>query len=383
MAGQSPSSRSTQNHGDSQQDDLDIAQLRQALRESELRFRTTLNAMGDAIHIVDTDWQIVFFNTAFTRWDQELGLPTDVVGRTLFDVFPFLSDKVVREYEQVVESGDTLVTEEITEVHDQVFVTETRKIPLFRRGKVFEVVTVVRNLTDIRRTEETLERTEKWLRRVSADLLDAKEEERKRMSVELHDRIGQSLAAIKYKAEAAVEELREDRHAATRKSLELIVDVVRKSFSEFRRIELDLQPPDLTESGIGRAVSRLCEEFEHTYPDIQFEKTVSLGESEYPDVLKIAIYRIIQAALTNVVMHGHADTVRISLTSSDSGLELVVQDNGKGFRVEDMLSRTKSKRGLGLGSMNERARLSGGTFSVESEIGVGTTVRAVWKKTPA
>lgn len=382
MAQQSSHESSQHELSDSQQADYEIQQLREALRESELSYRTTLNSMGDAIHVVDTDWRITFFNTAFTRWDEELGLPIDVVGQTLFEVFPFLSDEVLNEYEHVVESGEMLITEENISIGDQQFITETRKIPIIRSGQVHEIVTTIRNLTDIRRTEDTLERTEGWLQGLSVDMLNAKEDERKRISVELHDRIGQILAAIKYRVETATAEMRDERHTAAAKTLEPVAEVIRSALSELRRIELDLQPPVLIESGLEAAVAQLCEEFESTCSGIQFEKTFSLDETQHPDFLKIAVYRIVQAALTNVALHSHADRVRISLTSSESTMELTINDNGAGFDVNDMLARSKSKRGLGLGSMNERATLSGGTFSIESGKGSGTTVQVIWDNKP-
>jgi PAS domain S-box-containing protein len=382
MAQQSSHESSRHELSDSQQANYEIQRLRVALRESELSYRTTLNSMGDAIHVVDTDWRITFFNTAFTRWDEELGLPIEVVGQTLFEVFPFLSDEVLNEYEHVVESGEMLITEENISIGDQQFITETRKIPIIRNGQVHEVVTAIRNLTDIRRTEETLERTEGWLQGLSVDMLNAKEDERKRISVELHDRIGQILAAIKYRVETASAEMQDERHTAAVKTLEPVAEVIRSALSELRRIELDLQPPVLIESGLEAAVAQLCEEFESTCSGIQFEKSISLDEQQHPDFLKIAIYRIVQAALTNVALHSHADRVRISLTSSESTMELTINDNGTGFDVNDMLARAQSKRGLGLSSMNERATLSGGTFSIESGKGSGTTVRVIWNNKP-
>ncbi len=128
--------------------------VEKALQESELQYRATLNSMGDAIHVIDKNIRFVLFNDAFKRWNEELGLETDVIGRTLYEVFPFLPNKIGDEYLRVFKTGKTLVTEENTKLNDREFSTETRKIPIFEGGKVTRVVTVVRNITDRKRAEE-------------------------------------------------------------------------------------------------------------------------------------------------------------------------------------------------------------------------------------
>jgi PAS domain S-box-containing protein len=390
MANQIPRQLAEDDSDESQDDQLDIHQLRMALRnselavrESELRYFSTLNSLGDAIHVVDMDWRITFFNTAFTNWDEELGLHTDAIGKTVFELFPFLSDKIIKEYEQVAASGEILITEERTEVNGNVFITETRKIPIIRNGKVREIVTAVHNLTDIRHTEETLENCEQWLNRLSIQLLNAKEDERRRVSFELHDRLGQNLAAIKYRVEAALHEIRENEQTAIARTLEPVIDVVRKAIFEIRLIELDLQPPVLIDSGLEDAVGHLCDEFDNTYSGIQLNKSISIEIEKYPDYLKIAAYRILQEALTNVANHSNADNACISLTGTADSLKLSVSDNGSGFKVDDMLARSRAKRGLGLSSMSERATLSGGNFSIESGAATGTTVHVIWSGIPS
>lgn len=390
MANQIPRQLAEDDSDESQDDQLDIHQLRMALRnselavrESELRYFSTLNSLGDAIHVVDMDWRITFFNTAFTNWDEELGLHTDAIGKTVFELFPFLSDKIIKEYEQVAASGEMLITEERTEVNGNVFITETRKIPIIRNGKVREIVTAVHNLTDIRHTEETLENCEQWLNRLSIQLLNAKEDERRRVSFELHDRLGQNLAAIKYRVEAALHEIRENEQTAIARTLEPVIDVVRKAIFEIRLIELDLQPPVLIDSGLEDAVGHLCDEFDNTYSGIQLNKSISIEIEKYPDYLKIAAYRILQEALTNVANHSNADNACISLTGTADSLKLSVSDNGSGFKVDDMLARSRAKRGLGLSSMSERATLSGGNFSIESGAATGTTVHVIWSGIPS
>ena len=115
----------------------------EALRESEHQYRTTLEAMGDAIHVVNRDLTFVLFNAKFLDWNRKLNLTTDVIGKNLLQVFPFLPENVRDEYVRVFQTGEVLMTEESTRLQGQEIFTETRKIPIFREGKVFQVVTVI------------------------------------------------------------------------------------------------------------------------------------------------------------------------------------------------------------------------------------------------
>ncbi|MBN2381030.1 PAS domain S-box protein [candidate division WOR-3 bacterium] len=135
----------------------------EALRESEDKYRTTIDSMADPIHVVDSDLKIVLFNQAFQRWNERLGLEKDALGKKIFELFPFLSDKIRLEYLGVFESGETLVTEEKTEIDGNEYVTETRKIPILNEGLVHRIVTVIHDITDRKRAEEALRKSEERL----------------------------------------------------------------------------------------------------------------------------------------------------------------------------------------------------------------------------
>jgi len=131
--------------------------IEEALQQSEAQLQETLDAMGDAIHVVDQSLRIVLINKAFIRWIKELKLDKHAIGKSIREIFPFLSPKVIKEYQEVFKNGETLITEEKTQINNTEYVTETRKIPVFENSKVKQVVTVVRNITLYKKAEKVQE----------------------------------------------------------------------------------------------------------------------------------------------------------------------------------------------------------------------------------
>ena len=233
------------------------------------------------------------------------------------------------------------------------------------------------DITDRRRAEQRLKESEEQLRHLSSQLLFAQEGERKLVAQDLHDTLGQTLAAMKFGIEHALELLPKKTAQRSRASLEAVVPMAKNAIEEVRRIQRNLRPPLLDDLGILAAIPWFCREFQGIYSKIQLEHRLGLEENEIPDPLKIVIYRIIQESANNIAKHSKAKRAIISLQKRDDQIELTIQDNGQGFEVEGPLSLSK---GLGLASMKERAKLSGGTFSVESRKGAGTTIRATWPR---
>jgi len=222
-----------------------------------------------------------------------------------------------------------------------------------------------------KRTEETLRESEKELRRLSSQLLDAQEKERKWIAQELHDSIGQSLAAIKFSLERKIGQMSGGK-APPGVSLEDILSIVRNGIEETRRIMTNLRPSILDDLGIVATLSWFCREFQKVYPHIQIRKEVDIGEKEVPERLKIVIFRVLQEAMNNMAKHSQGDLIRVFLARKENQIVFAVQDNGVGFDLET------SPRGLGLASIKERADYSGGIFTLESGPGKGTRVQVVW-----
>jgi len=138
------------------------------LKLSENRYRTVLDHMGDQIHVVDRDLRIVLINRELETWGKRMGLQSDeIVGESLFEVFPFLSEKARQEYLEVFETGRTMITEGKYTIADDRFITEIRKIPIFDDDRVIHVMTIIRDITSRKRFEEELISSEEKYRLIA------------------------------------------------------------------------------------------------------------------------------------------------------------------------------------------------------------------------
>jgi len=228
------------------------------------------------------------------------------------------------------------------------------------------------------RAEEAFRKSGEELRLLSSQLLTAQETERGRIARELHDGIGQSLTAIKFRVEDALGQLAKGSTESSVSTLGNLIPVIQSTVEEVRRITMDLRPSTLDDLGILATIAWLCREFQATYSTVEIKREISAEESDVPNPLKIVLYRVLQEALNNVAKHSGANMVTISLAKKDNTIQLTIEDNGCGFDVEEARTVESSKRGFGLGSMKERTELSGGTFVINSAKGRGTFVLASW-----
>ena len=137
-----------------------------ALREGEARYRMTIDAMGDLVHVVDRDLRVILYNEALSRFARGVGFSGEIVGVGLFELFPFLPAKVADEYQQVIERVQTLITEEMVTVGQETAWAEVRKIPMRDQdGGAYRVITVIHDITDRRRAEEERRELEENLER--------------------------------------------------------------------------------------------------------------------------------------------------------------------------------------------------------------------------
>ncbi|MGD0398299.1 MAG: PAS domain S-box protein [Syntrophobacteraceae bacterium] len=211
----------------------------------------------------------------------------------------------------------------------------------------------------------SLEKANAELRQIPSRLISVQEEERKRLASELHDSIGQTLAALKLWVEMVLRLRDEGNDSAAFDRLGQFVPILQRSIEETRNIYMGLRPPMLDNMGLLATLEWLRRENMRLYPDHHIELEVGIAEEKIPESLKASIFRVAQEALNNIAKHSKAEWVDISLSKNGSGIELIVSDDGVGMDL-DLTLRTSPAKSLGLTSMRERAELTGGSFSIES-----------------
>ena len=130
--------------------------LEKALRDSEQKYRTTIDALGDPIHVVDSALRIVLMNNAFNQLNESIGIRGSLIGKTVQEAYPFLNRSVEEEYRKVFSTEKVLITQEVNDIGGRTMYTETRKIPLWENGILTHVVTVMRDITELKKREKEL-----------------------------------------------------------------------------------------------------------------------------------------------------------------------------------------------------------------------------------
>ena len=223
----------------------------------------------------------------------------------------------------------------------------------------------------VRLQEATLaqERAQALQERIARVTL-AQEEERRRISRELHDGLGPSLAAVGNRIRACQTMVRNDPDAAQRE-LEEVASNLKGNVQEVRELIHGLRPLALDQLGLAGALGQQVDQFGH-----QTGIRASLDAPDYiplDTLTEITVFRIIQECLVNVQKHAGATQVDVSLHLNETSLEARVRDNGRGFDPSDVAAGSEGT-GMGLLSMQERAELLGGSVSVHSSPGTGSEV---------
>lgn len=217
------------------------------------------------------------------------------------------------------------------------------------------------------------------LRGMSHKILHAQEDERKRISRELHDVIAQTLVGINVHVAALAQETTAE-HGSLRQRVADTHQLVERSVEIVHQFARELRPTVLDDVGLIPALQAFLKGFMET-TGIRVSLKISPSIEESPESIRTTFYRIIQEALTNVAKHANASTVEISISRLVDATSLQITDNGNGFEVEEIVQPNTNKP-LGLLGMRERAEMVGGVFSVDSAPGNPTTVRVMIKTAP-
>lgn len=217
-------------------------------------------------------------------------------------------------------------------------------------------------------SQEVLGRNREELRALAASLLSAQDDERRRLSRELHDDVSQNVAKLQFDIEMLEQKLPPSL-AGEKGSLVRIAESVGQLSDDLRRLAYGLHPSTLDHLGLAVALRAFCREFARR-TRIRVRFTSGRLPSRFPPDIANSLYRITQEALRNVARHASACEASVRLTASGSVVSLTIRDNGPGFDRDSV----RSKGGLGLISMRERARLIHASFDLVTEPGAGATI---------
>lgn len=362
---------------------VDISERKRAwnaFRESESRYSELVRNANSAIIRLNKDGIITFFNEyaqAFFGYREE-----EVIGRHMGILLPEKqsdgADLIALVQDIMSRPGRCVnnTNENIRRDGSRAWMAWTNKPILDESGKVTGILSVGIDITERKKAEEALVESRQQLRSLSAKLLSAHEEERRRIAGELHDSLGSSLTAIKVGIENA--RIRLDRNESGPELLDAPIAMTQLAIDEVRKIMAELRPLVLDDFGIIAALNWFFRQYRTTYPRVHVEVEIGIEEQDIPEELRIVIFRITQEAFNNIAKYSRAEYVDFSLVKQHGDVQLIIEDNGDGFDLEAVLSKVGERQGLGLTSMKERAELSGGSFTIRSVPGTGTTLSAKW-----
>jgi PAS domain S-box-containing protein len=232
------------------------------------------------------------------------------------------------------------------------------------------------DITTRKQAEEALKKSEQKLHHLATRFLTIQEDERRRLSQELHEEMGQTLLAMKLRLSVIKEKLQSGKQVRQQSFVgdcDRLSQYLQDMVDNIRRLSRDLSPAILVDLGLPAAIKNLCEEFCKHHENIQ---SCSCNVDEIHGVLpkqdQVNIYRIVQESLDNIGKHSDATQLWLAITKQEDRISFELEDNGKGFDPDNFRSPAI---GLGLATLEERVRILGGTLRLESKKSEGTRVR--------
>ena len=347
-------------------EDLERRRVEMALRESEERFRTIVEQSPISIQVMTPDGWTVQVNRA---WEKLWGV-------TAADVrsYNMLHDEQAKNLGMMpyVERGFAGETVEMPPV--AYHTPETLKTGRKRwfqariypvkdsRDEIRNVIMTYEDITDRQWATEGFQR-------LSAELMNAQEAERKRISQELHDELGQALTAMRINLATLEKDLFPDFPTSRQKLLEtsLLVD---EMLEHVRELSHALRPTMLDELGLVPTLRWYVTRYaERLGIEVEFE-AMDLKDRPAAEI-ETTLYRIVQEALTNIARHAQARRVHLRLARQESRLTALIEDDGIGFDVQKRLAADATLSGAGLVGMRERVARWGGNLTIQSSPGQG------------
>ena len=353
-----------------------------ALQEHLKFLQTLIDAIPNPIFYKDVKGVYLGCNKALCDF---LGLPKEeIIGKSVFEIYPkdqadkyhemdadLFRQQRVQRYDFSMGHADG--TRHIVNINKATYSTID--------GTLAGIVGVMVDITDREQAEEKLRESEQNLRYLASQLLTAQEQEKQKISLELHDTVAQELATLKIDLENLQPYLPEKPVEEFSSRISQLLQKLQRTLSSIRTLAYDLRPPDLKHFGLVQAIKTHCEEFT-ARTGIKVDLMAAGIEASHLDQdAAINLYRIIQEGLTNVWRHTQAMNVNIRLVASFPKIILRLEDDGQGFDVMKQEASRHGDKHLGLLGMRERVTLLGGEMKIESQLKKGTkiSIEIPWK----
>jgi PAS domain S-box-containing protein len=254
------------------------------------------------------------------------------------------------------------------------FLMEVRGKLMEYQGRQVRGVAVM-DISERKKVEEALRESEHMLRFLSARLFEAGDQERSRLSKELHDQLGHDLVLIKSRVHSIGKQL-DDYQEELKKECENIIGAIELIIENVRRISRDLMPSILEDLGLFASLQWLVENFSKQHA-INISLDMEDIDHLFSREVQINLYRVFQESFTNISKHADAKEVSVEVKKEGGYISFVVKDDGKGFELNKIKNRKFNEKGVGLMTMKERMHMTDGTFEVNSLPGKGTTIKFV------
>jgi PAS domain S-box-containing protein len=348
--------------------------LEDKIQQSEALYHTIVENAHDAIWTLDTQGNITFVN----RSGEEISgyKASELVGKNFTpfvhpEDLPKVKDLILDTFQGRFHNFEVRFSAKDGEIH----VISVNSVPLYENSSLIGLFSIGRDITERREAEEALRESEKQLRHLSSQLLTAQEKERRRISRELHDELGGSLAVLKLRCSLIEKNLQKDE-TVVREECKQNVQYIDQIIENVGRLSRGLSPSILEDLGLSAALPRLIDNFVKNY-NIKVASDIIDVDHLFPKDAQIMIYRVFQEALTNIGKHAQARNVFVKVKKVEGRISFFAEDDGKGFDVKHAAMKEGSERGLGLATMDERARMLGGSFDLWSEEGRGTRITLI------
>ena len=345
---------------------MENAQLYQEQQRMAKQYRDIFENAGDAIWIHDLDGNILTANEAAARL---IGCSVEELAH--LNVAEFLSEEGIGRAREVRrkllqgEAMDEAYEQRITRKDGTEALLNLTSSVVLSEGQPIGFQHIARDITEEQRMQENL-------RFYVQQVTKAQEEERKRIARELHDDTAQRLIALSHQLESFTSDNKQ-LSADDMGLLENLREQLRDTLQGVRHFSQDLRPPMLDDLGLLPALEWLADDLEGQL-GIKADLRVIGTERRFMPEAELLLFRIVQEAVSNARRHAQASRVEIIIEYDEGKTRGIIRDDGKGFELPETLGELSRTGKLGLVGMEERVRLLGGTLSLKSEPGKGTTV---------